>query len=107
EHTTRLLAEHHPRGHDQVTPDVHESAATPLRDAADVGGVVAVITEHAGVPAHVANCAGSTEFHHTPPLRVRPHHERFLDDDTRPVANGRQFARFSGVQANGFFAQDV
>ena len=71
---------------DEVTADVHQRAAAELRAVADVRRVAIRVAERAQHRSHLTDAAAGHQFLDRQPLRVRAHHERFLDFDAGAIA---------------------
>jgi hypothetical protein len=106
-HPHRLAPGDEARGGDRIAADVVEPAATPAEHVADVGGVGEVIAEMA---MNGLQLTQSSALHQRPqlvPLRVRAHHEGFLDRPAGAVADGDQLARLGRAHPDRLLAQDM
>ena len=57
--------------------------------------------------ANMAQTSGRNNFAHSLPLRMMPHHERFLDLASGTVTHVKQCFGFGRCQRNRFFAKNV
>ena len=103
----RLRSEHKPRNNSRITADIVDSAAAGLSLVSNVQWVMIGIGEDALNRAHFAQPAGGDNFAHSLPLRMMPHHERFLDLASGTVTHVKQCFGFSRRQRNRFFAKNV
>ena len=106
-HPGRLGAGDEARGGHRVAADVEHAAAAPAQHVPDVGRIGQQVAEMAVDRLELADPPAADELARRQPLRVRAHHEGFLDVDAGTVARRQQRPRVGQVHAERLLAQHV
>ena len=103
----RLRSEDEARGVHKIAPDVEQTTAAELGDVPDVNCIDVVITEPARDRTGFSKLTAVPERLGVPPLRMRAHHECFLNPDTCAVPHLQQRSRLGRVQCDRLLAEHV
>ena len=102
-----LLLERVARGMDEVTADIHESAAAALNLVADIRRIDIEVAEDANDRADFPDAMLLEQFAEAKPLGMTVDHERFTNFDSGAGANGEQRFGFRNSEAEGLLAKNM